>query len=492
MKRNERDIWKDLEGIESKDRSKLEGSLTLGKKTRKREKKQEPEQTYEYNSEELDLEQALSNISLPSYKNERPVSELEGVQITAKDLVKSSALFANLNTLLIGDTGGGKTQIEKDAASLFNNDIFFLTGRNDPDLMNVFEELNLGKLKRGEIERESEIRELTDNIKKPAYIIDEINRCAPEVQNQFFNLLDGYVSIRGKEYKLGLGRTPVDLSSANVGKEFSGISQMGKALRNRLHVVINVDYNYHGPGDSFEFIKERNAPELKRNEGNDKRDEIFYIQDYLDEQETCIEHMLLSNYIEHGLNVMEEGGERKLKRDTNWPNSVPNHGKGGLDNLMAPATPRGAQATIRLAKTLEMMSSYKHPDLELGEEVDHGQSFFEAFRHVAQYKSLTNRSVVNADYQGIEAKAVDQAVQTMSREYREYIADENGYKDKFVELLERYNQTGEVPRDYLSEEYANSVRWKYILEKERVLGPTADLILPELEGEGYDQTERFE
>ena len=37
----------------------------------------------------------------------------------------------------------------------------------------------------------------------PFFLVDELNRCIGLVQNQFLNIADGYIEIRGEKYYLG-------------------------------------------------------------------------------------------------------------------------------------------------------------------------------------------------------------------------------------------------------------------------------------------------
>ena len=131
----------------------------------------------------------LSNITLAHYKNSTEI--VPG--ITMEDLVKA-CLIGRLNQYYIGETGEGKTQIESDIMGLFDNRGFFEQGRNDLTVREIFTRLNLQKLR--EAKTTEDVKEVTGLVKSPVFVVDELPRCIPAAQNQFFNLFDGFVTIR--------------------------------------------------------------------------------------------------------------------------------------------------------------------------------------------------------------------------------------------------------------------------------------------------------
>src|SRR3989344_8031804 len=92
------------------------------------------------------------------YKNSTELANLNGIPIYMNDIV-DACLYGRLNLFLQGDTGTGKTQLARDAMSYFGDKSIFILGRNDMDTRELFQQINLEKLR--EAKSTSEIKELT-------------------------------------------------------------------------------------------------------------------------------------------------------------------------------------------------------------------------------------------------------------------------------------------------------------------------------------------
>ena len=113
------------------------------------------------------------------YKNSTEVAQIGGVPIYMDDVV-DACLLGRLNLFLQGDTGSGKTQLAADAMSYFPDKSMFILGRNDMDIRELFQRINLDKLRTAGSSQE--LRELTDKIIN----IEQTNK---DLQDKF-NLLE--------------------------------------------------------------------------------------------------------------------------------------------------------------------------------------------------------------------------------------------------------------------------------------------------------------
>src|SRR3989344_8232692 len=96
------------------------------------------------------------------YQNSTELMQLHGAPIYMADML-NACLRGRLNLFLQGDTGSGKTQLAADAMSYFpEGKSLFILGRNDMDTRELFQQINLEKLKTAK--SSSEIKELTDKI----------------------------------------------------------------------------------------------------------------------------------------------------------------------------------------------------------------------------------------------------------------------------------------------------------------------------------------
>ena len=141
----------------------------------------------------------------PTYKNTTNLFTLGGEDFYLWDVVKA-ALGARLNIGLGGSRGMGKSQLFADVQALFGNNANYVLGRNDLDIKSLFRELNFKGLseamKNGGTVSQKELSQDTADIYRPLVVVEEINRCSEIVQNQLFNIFEGFIEIDGKKYKL--------------------------------------------------------------------------------------------------------------------------------------------------------------------------------------------------------------------------------------------------------------------------------------------------
>ena len=115
------------------------------------------------------------------YLNSTELMNLAGQPFYMNDFV-DACLYGRLNLFLQGDTGSGKTQLAKDAMNYFSNKSMFILGRNDMDTRELFQQINLEKLRTGISSQE--LKELTNKINTKLFVVDELPNCVPAVRAQ--------------------------------------------------------------------------------------------------------------------------------------------------------------------------------------------------------------------------------------------------------------------------------------------------------------------
>lgn len=185
----------------------------------------------------------LERIEKPKKRKVLDIDITNRDEIVGQDKTKKYlqvAVEKNIPTLLVGETGTGKTSIIRQLAK--DNGVeyfrFAVTGETTTDDL-------VGKmgLKAGETEFEGAF--LYEHAQKPVYVvIDEINMALPEVLAVFQSLLDD-------ERKLIVPATNevIDVhpdfrlfATMNPVQEYAGTKELNKALKSRFGMTIEVDY----------------------------------------------------------------------------------------------------------------------------------------------------------------------------------------------------------------------------------------------------------
>ncbi len=294
--------------------------------------------------------QKLNSLHLAHYRNSTEV--VPGC--TLEDVVKA-CLIGRLNIFLLGETGEGKTQLENDILDLFGGKGFFEQGRNDLTIKEMFTRLNLEKLKTAKTS--DEIKEVTEHLGHPVYVIDELTRCVPAVQNQFFNLFDGFVTIDGKKHMLGDGYS-IGVASGNSGVRYTGTSEMDRALRDRMHLIIDVDYFCKGAMDTLAVLHSTLEPRVRSAQNPVDNTETIHSlhKEFSASVQSTIEQYAMILYLVHGLDYLDNGKTKRMQKVT-WPGCVgeATHEKGSDAAVIFPFSTRSAKTTLNLAKGLEIV-----------------------------------------------------------------------------------------------------------------------------------------
>lgn len=342
----------------------------------------------------------------PTYRNSTELMQLAGYPIHMGDIADAS-LLGRLNLFLIGDTGSGKTQLAADMLSNFGNKGVKILARNDMDTKELFQQINLDKLKTAKTS--ADIKELTDKIGYHLIVVDELPNCVPAVRGQLFNLFDGFVEVNGQFYPIGNGYC-VGIATGNLGQKFTESSNdLGRALKDRMHIIVDTDYFAPKPSDTLEILAGNTNPRVDfQADGFDQSEDIIKRHRDLVAQGTPFEKLLWANYLVHGLDYCNNGmSKRKLKDQ--WPTAITGHAKGSDEALVLPLSTRAAKSTIRLSQALDSIIQGK-----AGKKVNINslESMMQAYKFVAAYSGVLNEAAVDANYGGDKYKALDAIIQT--------------------------------------------------------------------------------
>lgn len=375
----------------------------------------------------------IVNLGAPTYCNTEKVLTLGGTELTLWDVVKAS-LAARLNIGLYGGAGMGKSQLLADVQSLFGNNASYVLGRNDLDIKSLFREMNFAALKeareKGGIVSQKDLSQVTAEICRPLVVVEEINRCAEIVQNQLFNIFEGFIELDGKKYSLGGSklnvfhdvdgkkwsqnvRYSVGVWSANFGNgQYTGTVSMDKALKERSHLIIDVD-NFSPKPSDLDAILLSSGGEVRLKEQEKPKDrtslfteafEQFKQGAYTPNPQELGKELLMFRYLVFGLDYLpcEAGKNSKRVMKDVWPGKAEEDNIGNDDEkllyrVVYPASVRGAMSIITLARSLREYAQAKNPKTKVN-VVD---SVIESFKLVGAYSGmLENPQRIREQYAG--------------------------------------------------------------------------------------------
>lgn len=363
------------------------------------------------------------------YKNSTELMQLHGAPMYMVDMVEA-CLVGRLNLFLQGDAGIGKTQLARDAMTHFGQKGLFILGRNDMDTRELFQQINLEKLRVGQ--SSGEVKELTDKINSNIIVVDELPNCISAVRAQLFNLFDGFIEINGKAYPIGKDYS-VGIATGNIGQQFTESSnELGRALKDRMHVTIDTDYFFPQPGDTLEILAGNTNPRVEFNDAeSDPSETLIARHRNLANQAVPLEKLLIANYLLHGLDYCSKGSKRQMKHT--WPTQLENHEQGSDIGLVLPISPRGAKSIIRLSQSLDEIARDKldtfkraekgytpvkaQAEIEETIQKNYFNSMMQAYKFVSAYSGVLNPATVDATYGGDKYKALDAVIATTQAQF---------------------------------------------------------------------------
>ncbi len=354
------------------------------------------------------------------YQNSTELMDLGGKSFYMNDFV-DACLYGRLNLFLQGDTGSGKTQLAKDAMDYFPGKSMFILGRNDMDTRELFQQINLEKLRSGV--SSEELKELTDKINYKLFVVDELPNSVPAVRAQLFNLFDGFIEINGKTYSIGDGYS-VGIATGNIGQKFTeSNNDLGRALKDRMHVTIDTDYFKPNSWDTFNILSSNTNPRVdftKRSEDGSLEKKILDTHNKISSEEVPFEKLVVANYLIHGLDYVNiEGRETtKTKLKDAWPSAITNHGKGSDESLVLPVSPRAAKSILRLSQAFDYIAKDKGlSDKDI--QTNYFNSMMNAYKFVGAYSGVLNDLAVRENYGNDKYSSMDAVISATKTQFDE-------------------------------------------------------------------------
>ncbi len=354
------------------------------------------------------------------YQNSTELMDLGGKPFYMNDFV-DACLYGRLNLFLQGDTGSGKTQLAKDAMDYFPDKSMFILGRNDMDTRELFQQINLEKLRSGVSSQE--LKELTDKVNYKLFVVDELPNSVPAVRAQLFNLFDGFIEINGKTYSIGDGYS-VGIATGNIGQKFTeSNNDLGRALKDRMHVTIDTDYFKPTPWDTFNILSNNTNPRVdftKKTENGNLEKKVLDAHKSITSEEVPFEKLIIANYLIHGMDYVNIDGKEttKTRLKDAWPNAITNHGKGSDESLILPVSPRAAKSILRLSQAFDYIAKEKElSDKEIRE--NYFNSMMNAYKFVGAYSGILNDMAVREIYGNDKYSALDAVISTTKTQFDE-------------------------------------------------------------------------
>lgn len=398
----------------------------------------------------------------PVYLNTREV--FAGLNPT--DLVIAGVL-GGMKMLLPGDSGWGKSQLARDIHRHYfggekQDGGRAITVEGNPDLDIYADVLT-------DFDLEKATRVLNGNHKALYWNLEEINRCPPIAQNQFFAIGNGRIIHKGQSISIGEEGYRTAIATANLGNgEFQGTFETDKGLYSRFGIVVDFDYEQFQPTDSDEdfiqVMREAN-PDLKDAPIRDISDLIIGASKSIDEtlRNMPLEVRAVSAYIQKGLRncaMPEQAPQRKGKT---WGYDCQDCGRNtagdSLCSLVSGPSPRTVQTMNRYAAALHFLAELKDP--KKASQIDTADLMFKAFELTGVYQQILNPYVLNNVHRGQAPKMMAKVTERLKEDFRkneDYILTslENAHEGNNVTFFTMPN--GE--RKYLSRELTDEEKAK--------------------------------
>lgn len=414
----------------------------------------------------------------PIYRNSTNVINLNGTSLMVEDVVKA-AILSELNILLIGERGEGKTQLMEDInRCLFGGRGTYIRARPDMKTKELYELFNIQNLK----------KELSSQVKAPLTQIDEINRTPPIVQNEFFHMCDGYIEYEGRPIDLGDG-FHITIASANVKNErYGGTFEMDDAILDRFFLVLNIDHYPTRAKDDLEIITSPwgKNPKLARAKGEDHTEEITQICKELTrlrEDKFDLDAYIALLYLKRGLDFcIIKGSKRIISYAIPGVCKQRNCARLGEEDCgyIRPISERTTEAVAALAPALRLVADAKN---NRGEGRVTYREILEAFRLAAPYAGILDLVWIRNSHFSNPNLALNEVI---SRIYKKFLD-----KKEEAKVALNFSLRGELNEE-IKERFSGE--WSFfrdILEEINLIGSKTPHLIEELKNKDILQNYPF-
>ncbi len=303
------------------------------------------------------------------------------------------------------------------------------------------------------------IKELTSKINTKLFVTDELPNCVPAVRAQLFNLYDGFIELEGKAYPLGnyfmvqsengslnfleagvpietikslrengsivtSDNYSVGIATGNIGQKFTeSNNDLGRALKDRMHVTIDTDYFKPTAWDTFNILSNNTNPRVdftRKSENGGLEKEILNAHNKIVSSPISDHKLIVANYLIHGLDYVNLDGKEttKTKLKDAWPSEITNHGQGSDEALVLPISPRAAKSILRLSQAFDYIAKEKGlADKKI--EDNFFDSMMNAYKFVGAYSGILNELAVRENYGNDKYSAMDAVISTTKTQFEE-------------------------------------------------------------------------
>jgi len=343
-----------------------------------------------------------------------------GLNVT--DLAVAGVL-AGMNTLLVGNTGCGKSQLARDIHNYYFNGSkteggHGLTIEGHPEL-DIYRDVLT------DVDREKVQRVLNGTHKSLFWDLEEINRIPAIAQNQWFAIGNGRLIQKGQSTPIGDKGYVSSIATANYGNgEFKGTFDMDKALENRFGLVLDLDYEQFQPTkeDRILIARLREAhPGIKEAPKRDLTDKIIQASREISGATLTpgLEATAVLDFLKFGLeNCQGQDKQSPRPKGKDWPYSCQdcsrNTGGDTVCSLVTAPVQRTLQSIARYASALNYLAKLKTPQ----QEINPVDLMFKAFELTSAYQNILNPAKLKADFSDEPPRMMAEVAETLKQDFR--------------------------------------------------------------------------
>lgn len=355
--------------------------------------------------------ETIKSMNFETYRNSRVIDEVGGVEFTVEDAIKA-AIITGTNIFLLSRSGAGKTRMEFDILyGMFGGKGVWARGGLNPNVESLYKVLDLEALRTAKTTKD--VVKLTSNVNYKVAIMDELNNSPGPVQQQFFNICEGYIEHDGKRYKLGNGDYTIGIGSGNPKNgEYTHVFDLTRAIIDRMPLILDLDHWYKTFEDGWDVLMTIDNPKIKEAEINDLSEDIISVYNHLQEQPAAVERVIGALYMEYGLDYCSQI-EGNSKRDNHTHRIIECDEKGGLCGYLNPMTTRQAIALKNYSKGIEAVSRAK------GGNPSALETFLTAVKVAGPHSGILKPEYVFREHGGSNCKAINPFYEFLKREFED-------------------------------------------------------------------------